>query len=114
MRLPRQLLLLILLLAAAFVSCKHRSAQKSDLEGDISGQASRLLNGLGQGFESDTQTLRASCVTGKTVFVGGVSADVIYSQDVSFDQVLNTISGGLNIGAKFKMFDVKGAADFAS
>ncbi|RZA24178.1 MAG: hypothetical protein EOP10_10645 [Proteobacteria bacterium] len=105
---------LSLVIAALALSCGDSNSNKSDLTGEISGQALRIPNGLGQGFESDTQTLKANCISGDTVYVGGSEADVSYSQDVTFDQVIDSISGGANIGAKINIFDVKGAAEFAS
>lgn len=110
--------LLCLILAANLVACSDSgngpANEQSVLNGEISGQASRLPNGLGQGFESDTQTLKANCITGDLVYAGGPAAEVNYTQDVTYDEVLDNISGGLNVGVGINIFDIKGAADFAS
>ncbi|RZA27308.1 MAG: hypothetical protein EOP10_00550 [Proteobacteria bacterium] len=112
MKVQLKLALVPMILASVLAACGPQSG--SDTKSEISGQSKRLPNGLGQGFESDTQLLKTNCVTGDVQFAGGAQADVTYTQDVSFEDVLDSVSGGLNAGAKFSIFDVKGAADFAS
>ncbi len=113
MKSPVKMSLLSIILAASVGACSKSNPNESGLN-DISGQAPRLPNGLGQGFESDTRALKSNCVTGDLVYAGSPSAEVTYAQDVTYDQVVDTVSGGLNLGVKINIFDIKGAADFAS
>ncbi|RYZ69332.1 MAG: hypothetical protein EOP09_07865, partial [Proteobacteria bacterium] len=116
MRLPIKMPLLSLVLAATTLSCADSSndKEKSEVKSVIDGNVALKPTGLGVGFDSDTQTLKSTCVTGSQTFVGGGTAKIRYEQDISYDQVIDSISGGANIGAKINIFNVTGAADFAS
>ena len=108
--------LLSVLLSAALFGCKHDSKDQpaSDLESEVSGSAAKLPSSLGVGFDSETQTRKTKCVEGTPVWRGAQDAKFEFGQDLSFDQILKEISGGGNVGAKLSVFDIKGAADFAS
>lgn len=114
MRLTSKISLLPIFMSSLLFSCGK--SDESVLNTEISGQAANVPSGiLGQGFRSDTNTLiMGNCVTADRVFAGNVEGNVEYKEDLSFDEVLDTISGGLNLGVKFKIFDVKGAAEYAS
>lgn len=116
MRLPSKtkISLLSIAMTSLMISCGR--SEKSSLDTEISGQATNVPSGiLGQGFRSDTQTIvMGNCVAADMIFAGNVEGNVEYKQDLTFDEVLDTISGGLNMGVKFKIFDIKGAAEYAS
>lgn len=119
---PRLALISSLLLTLS-VSC--REVPESQVKTELSGSAENTANGaIGQAYRSETNTLVVGkgCVKEKGKadgaeqgsFAGESSAEVRADVDLSFEQVVDEISGGLNAGAKFGIFSVEGAGDYAS
>jgi hypothetical protein len=98
----------------ALTSCSKTEAPQSQTKSEISGSADLLPSSLGKGFDSLTQTLKGKCVTGSPVWAGSPDSEISYVHDLDFDSLLQTFSGGLNVGAKIALFEIKGAGDFAS
>ncbi|MBC7660991.1 MAG: hypothetical protein H7249_14940 [Chitinophagaceae bacterium] len=107
---------LALLSALASSACKHDNDKPagSGLESSVSGSADKLPASLGVGFDSETQTKKTKCVEGTAVWRGAQDAKFEFGQDLTFESILREIAGGAEIGGRLQVYDIKGAADFAS
>jgi len=95
-------------------SCGPNETTTSVTQSEISGSTDLVPASLGKGFDSLTQTIKGKCVTGTPVWAGAPEADVAYLHDLDFDTLLVNFNGGINVGAKIALFEIKGAGEYAS
>jgi len=103
----------VLLLCLGSCKTTKGKGENNELKSEISGLSDQVAT-LGTGYESETETTKSKCISGPVTQQGAQTSNVTYSQDLDFSSLTKIYTGGAKVGVKLAIFNVNGAADFAS
>lgn len=70
---------------------------------------------LGQAYHSDQKkVMNLSCVAGESELRGNSVSELSYEKDMSFDDMLNSLAGGLSVGFKLPVVSAEASAELAT